>query len=62
VIRAIDEFMLGIKPWAPDNDIRIEPVLPKSVGYIKRHIRFAGKYVELTVRKEQENTKITLVK
>ncbi|MCD6478845.1 MAG: hypothetical protein J7L44_03075 [Candidatus Diapherotrites archaeon] len=51
IIRAIDEFMLGIRPWAPKKEIRVKPILPRKIGNIKRHLRIARKDVVVIARR-----------
>jgi glycogen debranching enzyme len=58
IIRAVDEFMLGIKPWAPKKEIRVKPILPKSVSHIRRHLRIVGKDVVVTAQKTHNSVQV----
>ncbi|MCX8189756.1 MAG: hypothetical protein N3F05_00840 [Candidatus Diapherotrites archaeon] len=60
VIRAIDEFMLGIKPFAPKGEISINPKLPYNVNYLKRRINFSGKEVSIAVKKQGDSIRTTI--
>ncbi|MEM4662431.1 MAG: amylo-alpha-1,6-glucosidase [Candidatus Diapherotrites archaeon] len=59
-IRAIDEFMLGIKPYAPRQEIEVCPRLPSSVGYVKRTINLGGKETSIIVKKQGTSVKVGL--
>ncbi|MFH1895095.1 MAG: amylo-alpha-1,6-glucosidase [archaeon] len=57
VIKAIDEFMLGIKLNAFEKKVFLQPKLSEKVNFIKRKLRMENSFFELIV--ERKNGKIT---
>ncbi len=52
-VKAIDEFMLGIKLNAFEKKIFLQPKLPESIKFIKRKIRIGNTLFELIVEKKK---------
>jgi predicted glycogen debranching enzyme len=59
VIRVVDEFMLGIRPDAPNNRIYVSPQLPKGISHVEREIRLGTKKIRLSFRKEKDYVFVT---
>jgi len=57
VIRAIDEFMLGIKLNTFEKKIYLKPILPEKINYLKRKIRLGNNWINLII--EIKKGKIT---
>jgi len=51
VIRAIDEFMLGIRPLVTKNELSVKPSMPAEVNYVERHLNLGGKEVVVSVKR-----------
>ena len=56
IIRAIDEYMLGITVNGREERLSVNPKLPDEVNYVKRFIRIADWWFELLISKN--NTSI----
>ncbi len=53
VLKAIDEFLLGIKLNAFEKTVFLQPKLPEKINYIKRKIKLENTFFELIIERKK---------